>query len=234
MADPVSGSTIRVVSYNLRALKQDRAALVRVVRRLRPDVLLLQEVPRHPFSGHRIAAFAADCGLTWGAGPRFRMSTTLLTSLRLDVLESHHGALRVSHHDEPRGYAVATVALPGHAPLRAASLHMSLREQDRSAHVADVLAALSGEGLPLVVGGDLNETPGHDVWRGLGRTLHEVTPDRFTFPAARPVERIDAIFASAGLPAAPPRVELDHADLVAATDHLPVAVDLDLGSLRRT
>ena len=39
MADPVSGSTIRVVSYNLRALKQDRTALVRVVRRLRPDVL---------------------------------------------------------------------------------------------------------------------------------------------------------------------------------------------------
>lgn len=230
----MTGSKIRVASYNVRAFKQDRAALRRVIQAIDPDVLLLQEVPRHPFSGHRVAAFAQELGLTWGGGRRYRMSTTLMTALRLDVLDFEHHSLPVQARDEPRGYAVATVALPGHQPLRVASLHMSLRATDRRAHVPELLNVVSGDETPVVVGGDLNETPGHDVWTGLGRELIEVSPDADTFNSSAPSKRIDAIFASATLPARVPTIEWDSKDLPAATDHLPVVVDLDVGVLAET
>ena len=43
-------SSLRVASYNVRDLKDDVDAAARVVRAIDPDVLCLQEVPRHPFS----------------------------------------------------------------------------------------------------------------------------------------------------------------------------------------
>lgn len=48
---------VRVVSYNVRGLADDVAAAAEVVRALDPDVLLLQEVPRHPASSYRISGF---------------------------------------------------------------------------------------------------------------------------------------------------------------------------------
>ncbi|WP_446663956.1 endonuclease/exonuclease/phosphatase family protein [Flexivirga sp. B27] len=222
---------IRVASYNIRALKDDRAALVEIIRAIAPDVLLLQEVPRHPVSGHRIAGLADEVGLTWFGGKRFRMSTTLMTSLRLDVLEAHHGKLPVRSYDEPRGYGMATVRLPGHRPLVAASLHLSLRGTDRLPEVEALLAAAGTPTPPMVTGGDLNEEPKGKTWRRLASALPEVSADRPTYSASRPHKRIDGIFASAELPGSTPELALPAERLAAATDHLPVVVDLDVSAL---
>lgn len=227
----MTSHSIRIATYNVRGFKDNHAALLRVIRAIAPDVLLLQEVPRHPFSGHRVAQFAADTGLTWSAGKRFRMSTTLLTGLRLNLLDAHHVALPVRPRDEPRGYALATVALPGHSPILVASLHMSLRADDRKAAVPLVLQDVHARGLPAVIGGDLNEPPGHEVWNRLAAALPLASADGFTFPSDAPAKRIDAIFASAGLPVSRPDVAWDQADLPRATDHLPLVVDVDLASL---
>lgn len=227
------GPSIRITSYNVRAFKDDTEALAQIIRTLAPDVLLLQEAPRHPLSGHRIAAFAARVGMTWSDGRRGWMSTTLLTSLRLDVHDCVHRTMTVRRGDEPRGYALATVALPGHDPIRAASLHMSLRQLDRVAGGKEFMTSLQGGESPVVIGGDLNETPGHDLWTMFGQTLHEVSPDAFTFPASGPSKRIDAIFASPSLPVSVPDVALDKALLARATDHLPITVDLDVSALAR-
>lgn len=224
---------IRVATYNVRAFKDDHKALLRVIDAIGADVLLLQEVPRHPFSGHRIAALAADTGLTWSAGRRYRMSTTLLTSLRLDLLDFAHFSLPVTKGDEPRGFCMASVALPGHRPMHVASLHMSLRGADRKAHIPIILDALDPQHQPVVFGGDLNETPGHDLWNEFGKAVPEVTQDAFTFPSSGPKKRIDAIFASKELAATTPEIAWNPADLPAATDHLPVVVDLDLSAIAR-
>jgi len=221
---------IRVASYNVRGLKDDRAAVVEVIRRIAPDVLLLQEVPRHPLSGHRIANFADELGLTWFGGKRFRMSTTLMTSLRLDVLDAHHGPLPVRRFDEPRGYGMATVRLPGHRPIMACSVHLSLRDADRLPQ-AKALFGADAPALPMVVGGDLNEEPAGPTWRFLAGELVEVSADAPTFSALDPHKRIDAIFASRELTGAVPELELPQTLLAAATDHLPIVVDLDLSSL---
>ncbi|GAB3584765.1 endonuclease/exonuclease/phosphatase family protein [Calidifontibacter terrae] len=225
------GQLIRVTTYNVRAFKDDNDSLAQIVRTLAPDVLLMQEAPRHPMSGHRIASFAEKVGMTWSDGRRGWMSTTLLTSLRLNVHDCVHRNLPVRKGDEPRGYCLATVSLPGHRPIHAASLHMSLRQVDRKAGGAAFVTALQPDLIPAVIGGDLNETPGHDLWTLFGQTLHEVSHDSFTFPSTVPVKRIDGLFASPTLPARTPDVPLDAALLARATDHLPVTVDLDVSSL---
>ena len=66
-------SLLRVATYNLRGLKDDRHAAARVVRAMAPDVLLLQEVPRYPGSSYAISSFArvsvaersGSAGSTW-------------------------------------------------------------------------------------------------------------------------------------------------------------------------
>jgi endonuclease/exonuclease/phosphatase family metal-dependent hydrolase len=222
---------IRVASYNVRALKEGRTELVEVIRSIAPDILLLQEVPRHPVSGHRIATLADDVGLTWFGGKRFRMSTTLMTSLRLDVLDASHGPLPVRRFDEPRGFGMATVRLPGHRPLVAASAHLSLRGADRLPEAEALLGAARAQGFPIVVGGDLNEEPSGKTWRHFARELREVSTDGPTYSAQQPHKRIDGIFASAEMTGTAPELDLVEEQLAAATDHLPVVVDLDLSAL---
>jgi len=221
---------IRVASYNVRGLKDDRAALAQVIRTIAPDVLLLQEVPRHPVSGHRIAGFADEIGLTWFGGKRYRMSTTLMTNLRLDVLEARHGRLPVHRFDEPRGFGMATVRLPGHRPIVACSVHLSLRTADRLPEVTTVLGAADAR-LPMVAGGDLNEQPSGRAWRHLAAALPEVSAAAPTFSAQEPHKQIDGIFATGTLRGVVPDLALDPHLLAAATDHLPVVVDLDVSAL---
>lgn len=217
---------VRVMSYNIRALKDDRAAVVRVVRALDPDVLLLQEVPRHPLSGHRISALASDCGLLWsGGGGRGMMSTTLLTSLRLEVLASGHRRFPVRWKDEPRGWAYACVRLPGGAAFTAISVHLSLRTSEHAEHSRLLRTAQETAG-PVVVGGDINETHQGPGWKRLAEGLQDVCCDTMTFPAAAPERRIDAIFASDTLRPESVPVDVAEADLVTATDHRPIAVDV--------
>lgn len=225
---PRPAGVVRVAAYNVRALRDDRDALVRVVRGIGADVLLLQEAPRHPGSGHRVAAFAQDVGMTWSDGRRGRMSTTLLTSLRLDVLACSHQNLPVARREEPRGFALARLRLPGYVPFTAVSVHLSLRSSQRQAHSAQILRAIGDSG-PAVVGGDLNETYGQGAWITLQSRLCQVTGDVLTSPSGTPGKTIDGLLATPYWGCVVPDLELDTADLRRATDHRPVYADLDLG-----
>jgi endonuclease/exonuclease/phosphatase family metal-dependent hydrolase len=225
------GDTLRVASYNLRDFLDDADAAARVVRAINPDVLCLQEVPRHLMSPHRIALFAARCGLYWSGGHRGSGGTTVISSLRMDVTGVQHNRLKVARLQRERGYAVSQVRLPGHPGITFVSLHLSLDAGERATHAATVLKALPGDE-PLVVAGDLNEGPDGRAWRAIAGRLPAASVDAPTFPAGNPRHRLDVIFASPELPVAPSgtsdTVQLDPADLVAATDHLPVWVDLAL------
>ena len=231
-AQPRDAHTVRVAAYNVRAFKDDRAALVEVVRRIDPDVLLLQEAPRHPGSGHRVAAFAEQVGLTWADGRRGRMSTTLLSSLRLDLICCEHRNLPVGRREEPRGYAVAQLRLPGHRPFTAVSVHLSLTSAQRAPHVQQILRHIDALGeAAAVLGGDLNETYGEGAWRDLGVRMRQVTGDTLTSPSGTPGKTIDGLLTSGPVSATVPRLGLDPLLLRTATDHRPVYVDLDLTEL---
>lgn len=229
----LGAGTLRVASYNIHALKDDRSALHRVVRTIAPDVILLQEVPRHPLSSHRIAALAADFGLTWSGGSRGRTSTAVMTSLRVDQLAAWRGSLPTPRFSEPRGYAAVQVALPGYQPLTAVGTHFGLPAADRAAQTAALLQRLRGIGGPLVVGGDINERPGGPTWKAFGAALQHAPDTGNTFPAAGPDRRIDAFWSSPGLSVevVDPATCGTPGDRVRASDHLPVAIDVRLPPL---
>lgn len=225
-------TTLRVVSYNLKDLTQDRHAAARVIRRLDPDVLCLQEVPRRMLSAWRVSAFAAECDLVWSGAHHGSGGTTVLTSLRVQVEYSSHRRLRVAPWQRTRGYAVARVAVPGRLPVVVASVHLSLDAAERLRHTEQILGSLA-EGERVVLAGDLNEGASGAAWQRLAGPLRLVSPDRPTFPAAAPNAVLDVIFASPGLTTRRgDEVVLDEGDIVAASDHRPVWVDLELGPER--
>jgi endonuclease/exonuclease/phosphatase family metal-dependent hydrolase len=221
-------STIRVASYNLKDFTLDRSAAARVIQTIDPDVLCLQEVPRRLFSTFRVSAFAAECGMYWSGRHRGSGGTTIFTSLRVQVTESRHYRLRVARLQRTRGYAVIRVAPPGREPLVAASVHLSLDEAERERHAGEILKAVSAGG-PVLLAGDLNEGETGRAWRLFASPLRLISPTAPTFTARNPRKLLDVIFASPGLTVLPHQeLALPDADLVAASDHRPVWVDLDL------
>lgn len=221
-------STVRVASYNLKDFTLDRHAAARVVRAIDPDVLCLQEVPRRLLSTWRVASFAAECGMFWSGRHRGSGGTTVFTSLRVQVRESRHHRLRVAALQRTRGYAVARVGPAGHPPLVVASVHLSLDADERERHAGQILRSLAGGG-PVLLAGDLNEGESGRAWRLFASPLRLISPTTPTYPARAPRAVLDVIFGSPDLVVAAHReVALDEADLVAASDHRPTWVDLEL------
>lgn len=155
------------------------------------------------------------------------MSTTLLTGQRLDVLDSGHRLFPVPRPAEPRGWAYASLRLPGHRPFVAVSVHLSLKSAERTAHVGMLRAATElADQVPCVIAGDINEEHTGGAWRRLSEGLDDPAGDQLTFPSKAPVKRIDTIFASPELHARTVPITADPAVLARATDHLPLCVDL--------
>lgn len=217
--------SLRVVSYNVRALQDDVSALERTVRALDPDVLCLQEAPYIGPVGHRIAAFAERCHLVWSGREQRAGQTTLLTSLRTQVRQVRHHPLPTAGLLDRRGTAVAQMALVGGPEVTVASVHLGLQPQQRVEHARRILELL-GPG-PAVIAGDLNEAADGAAWQLLAQRMAPVSPVEPTFPADAPRRSLDVVMATADLQAGPHEaVPLVEEDLVAGTDHRPVWADL--------
>ncbi|MGA8047740.1 MAG: endonuclease/exonuclease/phosphatase family protein [Dermatophilaceae bacterium] len=236
--DPVGGATgrttLRIAGYNTRDFLDDRRAAARVVRAIAPDVLCLQEVPRHPFSGWRVRRFAQECGMSWPGGHRGGGGTTVLTGDRVTTVGARHTRLTVALLTRSRGYAVVRVrpaGRPDAALLTVASVHLSLHAGERHVHTRtildDVVEAAGGPNR-IVLAGDLNEhRSAGGVWRLLESRLRLVSPEAPTYPARRPRAALDVILAAPDVEVLPhPRIVLDEDDLIRASDHRPVWVDV--------
>ena len=68
-----------LTTWNINSVRLRIDIVAKFLKAMRPDVLCLQEMPRHPFSDHRIAEFAESVGLVWSGGNRHRMSTAIVT-----------------------------------------------------------------------------------------------------------------------------------------------------------
>jgi len=221
---------VRVLSWNVRALRDDRSRIVTVLRDLHPDVVCLQEAPRWLRSRTRLAALAREAGLLFVCGGRASTGPAVLVAMRVDVEWS--AELRFPKHPQRhrRGLAAASVRT-GDRRLAVASVHLGLDGRERLEHASRVRRHLDAwEPDGVVVAGDLNEAPGGPAWVQLCDGLVDVAArgglDYPTYPADRPRSRIDAIFVSPALGAA--SVDPRRPGLAQATDHLPVVVDIDL------
>ncbi|HEX3003767.1 MAG TPA: endonuclease/exonuclease/phosphatase family protein [Angustibacter sp.] len=225
---------VRVVTYNVRDLLDDRDAVAHVLRSCRPDVVCLQEAPRRPFTGHRLRRLARETALRWVSGGRTSGGTAVLVHPRLDVdVATAHRLPVGGWFTRRRGVAAATVTAPAGLRLTVVSVHLPLRADERLRHVEAVLTRWSAGDGPLLVAGDLNEPPGGPAWAALGARLRDVAGEagQATYPARRPRSRIDAVLASAGVEVVGVHVagaaeRLDAGVLTAASDHLPLLADL--------
>ena len=246
--DPAS---LRVLTWNIHGLHDDRAAVIRVLRAAEPDLVCLQEVP-YRFRGRpRVAALAREAGLILVAGDRSSAGTALLCSARVEVLGAQALPLPVApwpaaRNDSGRrlppcrifrrGVVAASVRVTGGPALRIAVVHLGLIQRERLHHVGLILhergpVALAAEGPPVVVAGDLNESPGGPTWLALHRLVRDPTPDAgATFSTRRLRRRIDAVLVGEGVAVEEYAAwQPDPADARAASDHLPVLAVLRPG-----
>lgn len=209
------------MTYNIRMLKDDRAAVVSVLRECAPDVVALQEPPRWGLLGRwRLARLAAEAGLVVVVAGRGARTTALLARPEIALTGAHGLRLPSMPGRTLRGLAVAD-----HAGLRIVSVHLGLSAHERSRQVLRIMPLVAAAPSCVVLG-DLNELPDGPSWRRLGMNLRDLAAHAGpTYSATAPVKRIDAALGSRGVTASGARVVSNDAT-ARASDHLPVVVDV--------
>lgn len=216
-------SELRVLSWNVRSLRDDIDAIAAVVRGCAPDVMAVQEAPRFARWRSKRAALARRCGMLVATADR-PGGLVLFTTLRATVNQTSFALLPKTPRHHQRAVATATITLAG-VPWCVASTHLSTEPTERQRQLPTLLAALPG-GAPRVLAGDINEGPAGPVFRSLAAMLQDCFAvagdgDGSTSPAIEPRRRIDAIFAD-------PAITVVSCEAVAspgverASDHRPV------------
>ncbi|WP_432252005.1 endonuclease/exonuclease/phosphatase family protein [Streptomyces sp. HNM1019] len=245
------GAVVRVLSYNIRSMRDDREALARVIRACAPDVVCVQEAPRF-FRWRKAAAWLArETGLVYTTGGATAAGPMILTSLRAHVERAEDTLLPRVPGLHQRGFATAVLRFGGGhrdtggpgsgngVRLGVVSCHLSLAEAERYEQAGMLLDHLTALDVPYAIAaGDINDRPDGRAFRRITRKLRdgwttEPWGSEATFSPENPRRRIDGVFASEGIeiigcgvPAGLPGIT--DADLRAATDHLPVLAALRL------
>lgn len=223
---------LRVLTYNLRSLRDDGAAVVRVIRDARPDVVCVQEAPKWFRWRARCAALARRCGLVMVSGGVGAGNNMLMCDIRVDVRQARDILFTRKTGLHQRGVSSALCRIGGSTFLLA-TVHLDLDAEQRRTHVDELLSALAWAGnVPLVLGGDINEQPHEPAFVELGRRLVDAaaatgTGDQGTSNAIDARRRIDALFVDRRITPVACRA-IDSADVRIASDHRPVLAELDL------
>jgi endonuclease/exonuclease/phosphatase family metal-dependent hydrolase len=224
---------LRVLSYNVRSLRDDKMAVAAVIRSCNPDVVCIQEAPRFFRWRSKCAELARMSGLVVVTGGRTAAAMLLLARTGVDVEAKHDVLLSKVPNLHQRGLAVGVLRIHG-TRVCVASMHLDLEAGERRKHVDEVFSHLERlrAGAPVVLAGDVNEEPGDPAWQAITARLTDAcavapTGDTFTFSAKNPHKIIDGVFVdpsitvlSCGVPDAP--------GMEQATDHRPVLAELRL------
>ncbi|MGC5345911.1 endonuclease/exonuclease/phosphatase family protein [Streptomyces sp. DT171] len=230
--EPDGSVVVRVLCYNVRSLRDDREALVRVIRACVPDLVFVQEAPRFFRWRKKAARLAARAGLVVLGGGATAAGPLLLSSLRVAVERVEDVLLPRTPGLHRRGFATAVVRIGG-TRIGLLSCHLGLDAAERTVQAGTLLDRLDAMEAPhAIVAGDLNDVPEGPAFRKLTDRLQDCWSVRpwggeHTFSSDAPRRRIDAVLATdavevlgCGVPRGLPGVT--DADLRAATDHLPV------------
>lgn len=222
-------TALRVVSWNVRSLRDDSAGVAAALRALTPDVVLLQEAPRLAFSWLANWRLARRAGLRRIVGGAPAAGNLLLVSRRVQVVDAHAVRLPKRPRLHRRGAVLAVLEVDGQR-FGVLGTHLDLDPAARLDTARRLRAALPAVP-PLLVGADLNDETGSPAWQALSAGLvdlgQELGP---TFPQRSPRRRIDALLADPAFTVE--RVE--RPDPGPVTDHLPLVADLQLPPVRQT
>jgi endonuclease/exonuclease/phosphatase family metal-dependent hydrolase len=216
--------TIRLLSYNVRSLRDGADRVAAVIRACSPDLACLQEAPRLARWRTKRAALARESGLLVATADRVG-GLAILAGLRVDVRATAFAALPKTRGLQQRALVCAEVVLAGQR-LAVGCTHLGVDAAERERHAPEVRRRLDVSSSPAVLAGDFNAKPGSPPRMTLAR--HWADPCReATYPARAARRSIDAVLAapgveivSCGVPEVP--------GLVDASDHLPVLATLRL------
>lgn len=226
--------TLRLLSYNVRSLRDDEDAVTRVIRSARPHVVAVQEAPRFLRWRSTAARLARRSGLVVAGGGRPAAANLLLADLAVEVSATRDVLFSKDARLHQRGTAMALLSLRG-ARFALAGIHLDLVAEPRLRHVGELHAAVADfvpADFPLIVAGDTNDDPGSAVWQRLadrGVDAWEVagSGDGLTASVAEPARRIDAAFVDRRLTVRSAEV-IDTPDVRIASDHRPLLVEVEL------
>jgi endonuclease/exonuclease/phosphatase family metal-dependent hydrolase len=242
--------SIRLLVFNIHAGKDARARnniadLAKLIRASGADIVLLQEVDRGTNRSGKVDQLQALIDATGFSGT-FGQSLEydggqygIAALARGGFIYSETIPLRVTPTQERAGgsheprVALLGVAVSPMGRLQTVSTHLDASSTDlyrlqEIAGVLNIVRARASEVTPLLLAGDLNSEPGsavvrriqeaglRDAWAECGRG------DGLTYPADRPVKRIDYVWLSGTLRCTAAEV-LD----TQISDHRPLLVTLD-------
>lgn len=228
----MSDAVLRLLSYNVRSLRDDPAAVARVIRATDAHIVCVQEAPRLFRWRAKCAALSRRSGTVIVTGGRPAAGNLILSSLGVDVLAARDVLLGREPGLHQRGAALAALRWRGHS-FTVAGTHLDLEPSARLRHAREleqVLAAFGPSDAPTVVAGDINDEPGSPPWLTLSTDRVDAfaaagTGTGYTFSAENPRRRIDGVFVSDRLQVVSASV-VDSADVPLASDHRPVLVEL--------
>ncbi|MER6247556.1 endonuclease/exonuclease/phosphatase family protein [Streptomyces griseorubiginosus] len=229
---------VKVLSYNVRSMRDDTDALARVISACEPDLVLIQEAPLFFRWRKKLARLASASGLVILTGGGTAAGPAILCNLRVTVERTEDVLLPLTPGLHRRGFATAVVRIGG-ARLGVLSCHLSLQKDERYEQAGALLDRLAGMGVDhAIAGGDLNDRPSGPAFSRLAANLQDCwatspTGGEHTWTHSQPPQRIDAVFATKGIEVLGCGVPTDlpgitATDLRAATDHLPVLATLNV------
>lgn len=222
---------LRVLTYNVRSLRDDAAAVSRVIRDARPDIACIQEAPRFFRWRSKCAALARRSGMVIVTGGRDAGANLVLSTLGVDAVATRDVLLSKNRGYHQRGVAMARLRHEG-TTFTVVGTHLDGGSQPHQiGELHRALDAFAPDG-PAIVAGDINATPGMPGWielAGRGSDAFAVagTGDGFTSNVTKLTRRIDGIFPDAGITVRS-ATTIDTPDVRIASDHLPVLAELEL------
>src|SRR3954468_16184275 len=162
---------LRLLTYNVRSLRDDADAVADVIRACSVDVVAVQEAPRFLRWRSKRAALARKAGLVVASAHR-PAGLTVLVSLRVKVLDTSFALLPKTPKLHHRAVCAVLLELGG-MRWAGASVHLSLSDEERWQHMEPLWDAVRRWDAPLVVAGDINEKPEGRGGKGLGPDVQD-------------------------------------------------------------
>lgn len=237
---------LRVMTYNIQAGGGNLDGIAEVIRSSGAMLIALQEVDVHwdKRSGFADQAteLARKLGLQVRFAPIYRLpgadsakppreyGVALLSRFPI-VAFTNHAITRLSTQGDNAsptpmpGFLEVTIDVRGRW-VRVFNTHLDYRGDPavRRQQVSESLAIIGESATPVLMFGDLNAVPTAPELQPLFRRLHDSWPETagagFTYPAVKPVRRIDYVLASDHF-----RVIYARVPDSQASDHRPVVMD---------
>jgi|SRR5215217_4280278 len=234
--------TLRVMTYNIHVgvgmdKKLDLQRIAEVIDQQRPDLVGLQEVDRNvrrTEGKDEIAELAAMTHMEFAFAPNLdyqggKYGVAILS--RLPIKATDHRMFENRRETERRGMLKVEVDAGGKT-VNFVTTHLDYQFEDgRLFETEQLLKFLDGVKGSLIVVADLNDVPEGSAYK-LMRTRFDdawitsrTKGDGFSYPADKPMKRIDHIFHRTG-----DRISVKKAWVVETlgSDHVPVVAEIEI------